>query len=87
MRRPVVAFDLHEARVSGRAKGALYAPARHDEVEFARLTSPRCSTIPSGGAHGRPTTGSDSWSSMAWEYSAGELLRAYEPLCGPTTSA
>jgi glycosyltransferase involved in cell wall biosynthesis len=78
--RPIVAYDLREHRFSA-AEGALYAaPNRPDELgaRIAELLDDpaRRATM---GAYNRQRF----LERMAWEYSAGELLAAYESLCGP----
>jgi glycosyltransferase involved in cell wall biosynthesis len=82
--RPIVAYDLREHRYSA-GEGALYAKP-NDEVDLAQkivalLDDPdrrRCM-----GEYNRKRF----LDQMAWEYSAGELLRAYDLLCGPPKSA
>jgi glycosyltransferase involved in cell wall biosynthesis len=76
--RPIVAYDLREHRYSA-ADGALYAvPNRPDELggRIAELLDDpaRRATM---GAYNRQRF----LERMAWEYSAGELLAAYETLC------
>ncbi|MEO5616983.1 MAG: glycosyltransferase family 4 protein [Candidatus Eisenbacteria bacterium] len=82
--RPIVAYDLREHRFSA-AEGALYAtPNREEDLaeKIAMLLDDpeRRRTM---GAYNRQRF----LERMAWEYSAGELLRAYEILCGPKKSA
>jgi glycosyltransferase involved in cell wall biosynthesis len=79
--RPVVAFDLREHRASA-GDGALYAePNRDDDLGdkiLALLDDPE--RRERMGATNRTRF----LDSLAWEYNAGELLRAYERLCEPT---
>lgn len=82
--RPIVAYDLREHRFSA-AEGALYAtPNDVDDLAAkieALLDDPeRRKEL---GAYNRQRF----LERMAWEYSAGELLRAYEILCGPKKNA
>lgn len=82
--RPIVAYDLREHRYSA-AEGALYAvPNREDDlaakIETLLDDPDRRREM---GAYNRRRF----LERMAWEYSAGELLRAYEILCGPKKSA
>ena len=82
--RPIVAYDLREHRFSA-GEGALYAePNRNDDLaerirELLDDPERRCRM----GEYNRRRF----LEAMAWEYSAGELLRAYEELCGPKPSA
>ena len=82
--RPIVAYDLREHRYSA-ADGALYAEPNHEEDLAARIAEllddpARRERM---GAYNRKRF----LDQMAWEYSAAELLRAYEGLCGPNPSA
>jgi glycosyltransferase involved in cell wall biosynthesis len=82
--RAVVAYDLREHRYSA-GDGALYA-IPNDETDLARqvavlLDDPERRARM--GAYNRKRF----LEQMAWEYSAGELLRAYDQLCGPATPA
>jgi len=82
--RPIVAYDLREHRFSA-ADGALYAqPNREDDlaaqIEVLLDDPERRRTM---GTYNRQRF----LERMAWEYSAGELLRAYEILCGPKPNA
>ena len=82
--RPIVAYDLREHRFSA-AEGALYAtPNDVDDLAAkieALLDDPeRRAKL---GSYNRQRF----LERMAWEYSAGELLRAYEILCGPKKNA
>jgi glycosyltransferase involved in cell wall biosynthesis len=77
--RPIVAFDLREHRFSA-GEGALYAEANRDEdlaEKIAQLLDDpeRRATM---GAYNRQRF----LDRMAWEHNAGELIRAYEWLCG-----
>ncbi len=82
--RPIVAYDLREHRFSA-AEGALYArPNREDDLAAkiaTLLDNPEQRRTM--GAYNRQRF----LERMAWEFSAGELLRAYETLCGTRTSA
>lgn len=82
--RPIVCYDLREHRFSA-AEGALYAEANRPEDLAAKiqelLDDP--ARRASMGAYNRQRF----LDRMAWEYSRGELLRAYETLCGPPASA
>jgi glycosyltransferase involved in cell wall biosynthesis len=78
--RPVVCYDLREHRFSA-GEGALYA--RADEVEdlaakIAQLLDDAPLRAKMGEYNRRRFL-----DQMAWEYNAGELLKAYERLCGP----
>ncbi len=81
--RPIVAYDLREHRFSA-GEGALYAqPNREDDLAAkieTLLDDPERRRAM--GAYNRQRF----LERMAWEYSAGELLRAYEILCGPNPS-
>lgn len=72
--KPTVAFELREARYSAR-EAALYVPP-NDELEFAKGVSwlldhpSECERMGNAGRHRVETT-------LAWEYSVPELLRAY----------
>ena len=82
--RPIVAYDLREHRFSA-AEGALYAaPNREDDLaaRIAELLDDPERRQRMGEYNRRRFL-----ESMAWEYSAGELLRAYEGLCGPKPTA
>jgi glycosyltransferase involved in cell wall biosynthesis len=77
--RPIVAYDLREHRYSA-GEGALYATP-NDEADLARgivtlLDDPERRRRM--GEYNRRRF----LDQMAWEYSAGELLRAYDLLCG-----
>jgi glycosyltransferase involved in cell wall biosynthesis len=77
--KPVVCFDLREHRASA-GEGALYAePNRDDDLatQIARLLDDPalCQRL---GAYNRRRF----LDTLAWEHNAGELLRAYEGLCG-----
>src|SRR5262245_23551875 len=81
--RPIVAYDLREHRNSA-GEGALYAePNRVEDLadKIAILLDDRGLRERMGEYNRRRFL-----DSMAWEYSAGELLRAYEMLCGPNRS-
>ena len=82
--RPIVAYDLREHRFSA-ADGAAYAvPNRPDDFgdRIAELLDDpeRRAAM---GAYNRQRF----LERMAWEYSAGELLEAYEGLCGTKPGA
>jgi len=77
--KPVVCFDLREHRASA-GDGALYAePNRDDDLaaQIERLLEDPdlCQRL---GAYNRRRF----LDTLAWEHNAGELLRAYEGLCG-----
>ena len=77
--KPVVCFDLREHRHSA-GEGALYAEPNRDEdlaSQIARLLDdpPLRQRL---GAYNRRRF----LDHLAWEHQAGELLRAYEDLCG-----
>ena len=77
--KPVVCFDLREHRHSAR-EGALYAEPNRDEDLAAKiaqlLDDPElCRRL---GAYNRQRFLDE----LAWEHNAGELLNAYEGLCG-----
>ena len=81
--RPIVAFDLREHRYSA-GEGALYAEPNRDDDLAERILEllddpPRRARM---GEYNRRRF----LDAMAWEYSKGELLRAYERLCGPKPS-
>ena len=82
--RPIVAFDLREHRASA-GEGALYAePNREDDLgEKIALLLDDPERRSRMGAYNRQRF----LERMAWEYSAAELLRAYEQLCRPRTRA
>ena len=78
--KPVVCYDLREHRYSA-GEGALYATADVVEDLAARIEqllddAPLRAKM---GAYNRDRF----LNQMAWEYNAGELMRAYERLCGP----
>ena len=78
--RPIVAYDLREHRYSA-AEGALYAePNRTEDLaeKIATLLDDPARRERMGEYNRRRFL-----EKMAWEYSAGELLRAYGMLCGP----
>ena len=82
--RPIVAYDLREHRCSA-GEGALYA-APNDENGLADCIAELLDDPGHRermGAYNRQRF----LEAMAWEYSAGELLRAYETLCGPRRHA
>jgi glycosyltransferase involved in cell wall biosynthesis len=82
--RPIVAYDLREHRFSA-AEGALYATPNDIDDLAAKieilLDDPELRR--KLGTYNRQRF----LERMAWEYSAGELLRAYEILCGPKKNA
>jgi glycosyltransferase involved in cell wall biosynthesis len=78
--RPIVAYDLREHRYSA-GEGAIYAEP-NDETDLAAgietlLDDPERRKVM--GDYNRRRF----LERMAWEYSAGELLRAYQILCEP----
>jgi glycosyltransferase involved in cell wall biosynthesis len=78
--RPIVAYDLREHRYSA-ADGALYARP-NDERDLASRVAELLDDPERRqrmGEYNRRRF----LERMAWEYSAGELLRVYEGLCGP----
>jgi glycosyltransferase involved in cell wall biosynthesis len=82
--RPIVAYDLREHRYSA-GEGALYAePNREDRLadRIAELLDDPALRERMGDYNRTRFL-----ETMAWEYSAGELLRAYQTLCGPERSA
>jgi glycosyltransferase involved in cell wall biosynthesis len=82
--RPIVAYDLREHRCSA-GEGALYAePNREDRLadRIAELLDDPALRERMG-AYNRKRF----LETMAWEYSAGELLRAYQTLCGTRRNA
>ncbi len=82
--RPIVAYDLREHRYSA-AEGALYArPNRDDDLarKILELLDDPARRRAMGEYNRRRFL-----EHMAWEYSASELLRAYEKVCGPTPRA
>ncbi|MCW2941175.1 MAG: glycosyl transferase group 1, partial [Actinomycetia bacterium] len=80
MARPIVSFDLREARVSA-GDAALYAPA-NDEVEFANLIG-RLLDDPEErrrmGEIGQARVSGP----LSWEHSRKALLDAYAAACSP----
>ncbi len=78
--RPIVAFDLREHRESA-AEGALYATPNRDDDMAARIA--RLLDDPALRARMGDYNRRRFLERMAWEYSASELLAAYETLCGP----
>ncbi len=82
--RPIVAYDLREHRYSA-ADGALYAAPNHEDDLAARIIE--LLDDPGRRAAMGEYNRKRFLERMAWEYSAGELLRAYEVVCGPTTGA
>ncbi len=82
--RPIVAYDLREHRCSA-GEGALYAePNREDRLadRIAELLDDPALRARMGDYNRKRFL-----ETMAWEYSAGELLRAYQTLCVPKRSA
>jgi glycosyltransferase involved in cell wall biosynthesis len=82
--RPIVAYDLREHRCSA-GEGALYAvPNREDDLaaRIAELLDDPARRERMGAYNRRRFL-----EHMAWEFSAGELLRAYGGLCRPQPSA
>lgn len=82
--RPIVAYDLREHRYSA-ADGALYAAPNREDDLAARILE--LLDDPARRAAMGDYNRKRFLERMAWEYSAGELLRAYEVLCGPATGA
>src|SRR6266850_3374635 len=82
--RPIVAYDLREHRYSA-AEGALYAQPNREEDLAAKihelLEDPERRR--DMGDYNRRRF----LERMAWEHNAGELLRAYEMICGPKRHA
>jgi glycosyltransferase involved in cell wall biosynthesis len=82
--RPIVAYDLREHRYSA-GEGAIYARP-NEECELAASIETLL-----GDEARRARMGEYNrkrfLERMAWEYSAGELLRAYDTLCGPKRHA
>ena len=77
--KPVVCFDLREHRASA-ADGALYAePNRDDDLatQIARLLDDPALRERLGAYNRRRFL-----DTLSWEHNAGELLQAYEGLCG-----
>ena len=75
MGRPIVSFDLREARVSAR-DAAVYATAERR----ARVRAPdraSCSTTPSGARAWARSGGGASRRSLSWDLSRRNLLEAY----------
>ena len=77
--KPVVCFDLREHRHSAR-EGALYAEPNRDEDLAAKISQllddpELCRRL---GAYNRQRFLDE----LAWEHNAGELIAAYEGLCG-----
>jgi len=77
--KPIVCFDLREHRYSAR-EGALYAEPNRDEDLAAKISQllddpDLCRRL---GAYNRQRFLDE----LAWEHNAGELLNAYEGLCG-----
>ena len=82
--RPIVAYDLREHRFSA-ADGALYAVPNCEEDlagKVVELLDDPARRERMGDYNRRRFL-----EQMAWEFSAGELLRAYEKLCGPKPTA
>jgi glycosyltransferase involved in cell wall biosynthesis len=78
--RPIVAYDLREHRYSA-GEGALYAEPNREDRLADRITE----LLDDPALRERMGTYNRKrfLETMAWEYSAGELLRAYQTLCGP----
>jgi glycosyltransferase involved in cell wall biosynthesis len=82
--RPIVAYDLREHRYSA-GEGALYAKPNQEAdlaAGIAELLGDPARRERMGTFNRRRFL-----DQMAWEYSAGELLKAYERRCGPNRSA
>ena len=81
---PVVAFDLHETRVSAGAAGA-FAPADDDRALAGTIgallddAARRAAMAETGAARVRDV--------LAWDHSVAPLLRAYERACGTASSS
>jgi glycosyltransferase involved in cell wall biosynthesis len=82
--RAIVAYDLREHRFSA-GDGALYAKP-NDEADLARKILTLLDDPEQRRRMGEYNR-SRFLDRMAWEYSAGELLRAYELLCEPPKTA
>ena len=79
--RPIVAFDLREHRFSA-ADGALYARPNCDEDLAGKIR--QLLDDPDARARRGEYNRKRFLERMAWEHNAGDLVRAYERLCGPT---
>lgn len=82
--RAIVAYDLHEHRFSA-ADGALYARP-NDEYDLAAKIAELLDD-PERRARMGEYNRRRFLDLMAWEHSAGELLRAYDKVCGTRKSA
>jgi glycosyltransferase involved in cell wall biosynthesis len=78
--RPIVAFDLREHRFSA-AEGALYARPNRDEDLADKIR--QLLDDPERRARMGEYNRKRFLERMAWEHNAGDLVRAYERLCGP----
>ena len=78
--RPIVAYDLREHRYSA-AEGALYAEPNREEDLAAKIHE--LLEDPERRRRMGDYNRRRFLEVMAWEHNAGELLRAYEMLCGP----
>jgi len=79
MARPIVSFDLKEARVSA-GDAAVYAPA-NDESQFAKLIATLLDDPDRRGRMGRIGQGRVS-GPLSWEHSKAALLAAYDAATG-----
>jgi glycosyltransferase involved in cell wall biosynthesis len=82
--RPIVAFDLRETRISA-GEGALYARPNEDQDLagcIERLLDDPEQRRRMGEYNRRRFL-----ESMAWEYSAGQLIEAYARLCPETRAS
>jgi glycosyltransferase involved in cell wall biosynthesis len=81
MARPIVSFELKEARVSA-GEAAMYAPA-NDESQFAKLIATLLDDPDKRGRMGRIGQARVS-GPLSWEHSKAALLAAYDAATGAT---
>lgn len=81
--KPVVCYDLREHRFSA-GDGAVYAKA--DDVADLAASIAALLDDPERRARMGAYNRERFLTTMAWEHNAGELIRAYETLCGSTTT-